>query len=116
MLLPQSVSNAAEPWTATELDRLEELARCNIPPCVIGIRLGRPEIAVAQKAAQAGITLEPANQPPYGKSTAEPNPIQPLGSPEQPDAPAGPDPIRPLGTPEHEEADTPEPDETSPSG
>ncbi|GAA0927373.1 hypothetical protein GCM10009554_08200 [Kribbella koreensis] len=56
---------------------------------MIGIRLGRPEIAVAQKAAQAGITLEPANQPPYGKSTAEPNPIQPLGSPEQPDGPAG---------------------------
>jgi hypothetical protein len=73
-MLPQSVSNAAEPWTAMELGRLEDLARRNFPPCVIGIRLGRPEIAVTQKAAQVGITLEPSNRPPYGNCPAGPNP------------------------------------------
>lgn len=66
MELPQSVSNAEEPWTEEELARLGELAERNIPPCVIGIRLGRPQAAVQQKATEAGITLEPANRPPYG--------------------------------------------------
>ncbi|GAB3953937.1 hypothetical protein GCM10029976_095120 [Kribbella albertanoniae] len=66
MVLPQSVSNAEKPWTEEELARLGKLAALNIPPCVIGIRLGRPEAAVQQKATQAGIELEPRNRPPYG--------------------------------------------------
>ncbi|MFF1820716.1 hypothetical protein ACFVWG_25645 [Kribbella sp. NPDC058245] len=67
MVLPQSVSNAEKPWTEKELARLGEFAASNIPPCVIGIRLGRPQAAVQQKAAQAGITLQPAQRPPYGR-------------------------------------------------
>jgi hypothetical protein len=66
MALPQSVSNAEEPWTEEEVARLGELADRNIPPSVIGLRLGRPDAAVEQKANEAGITLEPANRPPYG--------------------------------------------------
>jgi hypothetical protein len=70
MVLPQSVSNAAKPWTEEELHRLEEYARSNIPRGVIGVRLGRPQVAVEQRAAQAGIVLEPANRPPYGRGPA----------------------------------------------
>lgn len=66
MELPQSVSNAENPWTEEELAELGELAEGNIPPCVIGIRLGRPQAAIQQKASEAGIALEPANRPPYG--------------------------------------------------
>jgi hypothetical protein len=33
---------------------------------VIGLRLGRPQEAVEVKAIEAGITLSPANRPPYG--------------------------------------------------
>lgn len=66
MELPQSVSNAGEPWTEEELAQLGEYAERNIPPSVIGIKLGRPETAVAQKATEVGITLEPASRPPYG--------------------------------------------------
>lgn len=66
MVLPQSVSNAEKPWTEQEVARLGQYAELNMPPCVIGIKLGRPEIAVQQKAMEAGIKLEPANRPPYG--------------------------------------------------
>jgi hypothetical protein len=45
---------------------LAEFAVSNIPPCVIGVRLGRPQAAVQQKAVQVGITLQPAQRPPYG--------------------------------------------------
>jgi hypothetical protein len=66
MALPQSVRNAGEPWTEEDLAQLEELAAENIPPSVIGVRLGRPQEAVEVKAIEAGITLSPANRPPYG--------------------------------------------------
>ncbi|MFC5264942.1 hypothetical protein ACFPJ1_22745 [Kribbella qitaiheensis] len=66
MGLPESIRNAGEPWTDRDLARLEELAAENIPPSVIGLRLGRPEEAIQYKATQAGITLSPDNRPPYG--------------------------------------------------
>ncbi|GAB2677973.1 hypothetical protein [Kribbella swartbergensis] len=66
MGLPQSIRNAAEPWTAKELSKLEELAADNVPPSVIGMLLGRPEAAILSKAMQAGIRLTPLNRPPYG--------------------------------------------------
>ena len=71
MALPQSIRNAGEPWTREDLTRLKELAEDNIPPSVIGLRLGRPEEAVIVKADQAGITLTPLNKAPYG---SPPNP------------------------------------------
>jgi hypothetical protein len=66
MALPQSISNAGEPWSEEDLSQLQELAADNIPPSVIGIRLGRPQKAVEDKATEAGITLSPENRPPYG--------------------------------------------------
>lgn len=66
MRLPQSIRNAAEPWTAKELRKLRELAAENVPPSVIGMLLGRPEAAILGKALQAGIELTPLNRPPYG--------------------------------------------------
>jgi hypothetical protein len=66
MALPQSIRNAGKPWTEKDLTKLEELAADNVPPCVIGMRLGRPQEAVEVKAIEAGITLSPANRPPYG--------------------------------------------------
>jgi hypothetical protein len=62
----QSYRNAAGPWTADEVAWLSELAADNFPPSVIGLRLGRPEQAVALKAAQLGVRLLPAQCPPYG--------------------------------------------------
>jgi hypothetical protein len=66
MALPQSIRNAGEPWTRQELAELEELAADNIPPCVIGLRLGRPEDAIVDQARRSGVKLTPLNRPPYG--------------------------------------------------
>jgi hypothetical protein len=66
MAVPQSYRNASEPWTEQEIAELGELAAGNIPPSVIGLRLGRPEQAVESKAAQVGVRLLPAERPPYG--------------------------------------------------
>jgi hypothetical protein len=66
MGLPQSIRNAAEPWTAKDLSTLKELAADNLPPSVIGMRLGRPEPAILSMAIRAGIKLTPLNRPPYG--------------------------------------------------
>lgn len=66
MVMAQSIRNANEPWTEDDIAELAELAAGNIPPCVIGLRLGRPEAAVRAKAAEAGITLQPDYRPPYG--------------------------------------------------
>ena len=67
MTLPQSIRNAGEPWTRQELDLLTGFAAENIPPSVIGLRLGRPEESVLAKAQQAGIRLTPFDKPPYGR-------------------------------------------------
>lgn len=64
--LPQSICNAAEPWTAKEVLTFKKLAAENLPVSVISLRLGRPEAAILHKAAQVGIVLTPRNRPPYG--------------------------------------------------
>jgi hypothetical protein len=66
MALPQSIRNAGEPWTIQDLSKLEKLAADNFPPCVIGLRLGRPEDAIVDQALRTGIRLTPLNRPPYG--------------------------------------------------
>jgi hypothetical protein len=64
--LPQSIRNAAEPWTAKEVSKLKDLAAENLPVSVISLRLGRPIPAIRDKATQADIELTPLNRPPYG--------------------------------------------------
>jgi hypothetical protein len=64
--LPQSIRNAAEPWTAKEITRFKSLAAQNLPLSVISLRLGRPEVAIRAKATETGIRIGPLNRPPYG--------------------------------------------------
>jgi hypothetical protein len=66
MQVQQSICNVGEPWSDDELAQLKELAAGNFPPCVIGLKLGRPEVAIESKAAEMGITVLPRNRPPYG--------------------------------------------------
>jgi hypothetical protein len=42
------------------------LANRNTPTRIIGLKLGRSEAAVYNKASEAGISLKPTNQSPYG--------------------------------------------------
>ncbi|MFK4084780.1 hypothetical protein ACI2LF_11760 [Kribbella sp. NPDC020789] len=68
MAVQQSVRNASEPWTDEEVAELEQLAADNLPISLIGLRLGRPDVAVKAKAGEEHITLLPRNRPPYGTS------------------------------------------------
>ncbi|MEU4607453.1 hypothetical protein AB0F43_31090 [Kribbella sp. NPDC023972] len=56
-----------EDWTAEDVARLRELADGNTPTGVMSIKLGRSEDAIRAKAQAEGISLAPANRPPYGK-------------------------------------------------
>lgn len=53
-------------WIAEDVTQLRELADGNTPVGVMSIKLGRSEDAIRSKAKTEGISLAPANRPPYG--------------------------------------------------
>ena len=59
--------NSGKSWSKSEVSQLRNLANQNTPTRVIGLKLGRTEDSVRTKASNAGISLKPANQSPYGK-------------------------------------------------
>ena len=63
------VKNAGKPWTPAEKKELKELAKANTPTRVIGLKLGRPEGGVRNKASELGVSLKPTNQKPYNRKT-----------------------------------------------
>jgi len=63
----KSERNAGKQWTPKEVTQLRQLAKHNTPTRVIGLKLGRPEGAVYNKASQEDISLKPTNQRPYGR-------------------------------------------------
>ena len=54
-------------WTPTEVKKLQQFAKENTPTRVIGLKLGRTEAAVRQRASTEGISLKPTNQSPYNR-------------------------------------------------
>ncbi len=60
-------SNHGKPWTVAQVKELKDLAKGNTPTRVIGLKLGRTEDAIYAKASEAGISLNPPNQAPYGR-------------------------------------------------
>jgi len=58
-------------WTDREVRELHNLADQNTPTRVIGLKLGRTEDAVRQKASDEGISLRPTNHSPYGRRKLE---------------------------------------------
>jgi hypothetical protein len=60
-------SNSGKPWTSQEEKQLNDLAKGNTPTRVIGIKTGRSESAVRNKASELGISLKPVNQSPYNR-------------------------------------------------
>lgn len=59
--------NAGKKWTPAEVKQLRELAKKNTPTRVIGLKLGRPEGGVYDKASEKNINLKPTNQSPYNR-------------------------------------------------
>ena len=62
----KSTRNTGTPWTPTQVQQLRDLAAGNTPTRVIGLKLGRTEDAIYNRASQEGISLQPTNQAPYG--------------------------------------------------
>ncbi|MET4038335.1 hypothetical protein ABIC03_000020 [Bradyrhizobium sp. RT6a] len=49
-----------------EVSQLRQLVKGNTPTRVIGLKLGRTENAIYNKASEGEISLAPTNQSPYG--------------------------------------------------
>ena len=63
----QYIRNAGKEWTPTEVKQLKSLSKENTPTRVIGLKLGRPEGGVRNKASELGVSLRPTNQSPYNR-------------------------------------------------
>ena len=66
--MSKSTRNTGKPWTPAEVHQLRELARENTPTRVIGLKLGRTEDAVRNKASEKDVSLRPTNQSPYNRT------------------------------------------------
>jgi hypothetical protein len=65
--MSKSTRNSGKPWSPAEVAELSNLAAENTPTRVIGLKLGRTEGAVYNKASEQGIPLKPTNQSPYNR-------------------------------------------------
>jgi len=63
-------SNHGKPWTPSQAQQLEQLAKENTPTRVMGLKLGRSEDSVQSKASALGVSLKPTNQSPYNRRKA----------------------------------------------
>ena len=64
--MSKSTRNSGKPWSPIETKSLKSLAVGNTPTRVIGLKLGRSEGAVYNKASELNVSLKPTNQAPYG--------------------------------------------------
>lgn len=64
--MPKYIRNAGKTWTSEEVSKLRQMAKDNTPTRVMGLKLGRPEGGVRNKASENNISLKPTNQRPYG--------------------------------------------------
>jgi hypothetical protein len=62
----KSARHSGDEWSGDDIDQLRQLVDGNTPTRLIGLKLGRSEDAVRGKAPELGLSLAPANQPPYG--------------------------------------------------
>ena len=64
--MSKSTRNSGKAWTPIETKALKTLAAKNTPTRVIGLKLGRTEGAIYNKASEQNVSLSPTNQAPYG--------------------------------------------------
>lgn len=65
--MSKSTRNSGKPWASSEISKISELAKQNTPTRIIGLKLGRTEDAVRNKASENNISLKPTNQSPYNR-------------------------------------------------
>ncbi|KAA9006748.1 hypothetical protein [Histidinibacterium aquaticum] len=64
--MSKTPENDGKPWSAEDINELKHLASENTPTRVIGLKLGRSEESIYDKASEQNISLKPTNQSPYG--------------------------------------------------
>jgi len=64
---PKYTRNNYVRWSAGDVRELRRLAKENTPTRVIGLKLGRTEIAIRGMAQREGISLRQANRSPYNR-------------------------------------------------
>ena len=64
--MSKSTRNSGKAWTPSEVRQLRQEVRENTPTRVIGLKHGRTEGSIYNKASDEGISLKPTNQSPYG--------------------------------------------------
>ncbi len=67
--MAKSTRNTGKQWTRQDVAELKTLAKQNTPTRVIGLKLGRTEAAIYNKASEKEIPLKPTNQSPYSRRT-----------------------------------------------
>lgn len=65
--MSKSTRNSGKPWAPAEVKSMKAMVKENTPTRVIGLKLGRTEGAVYNKASEQGISLKPTNQSPYNR-------------------------------------------------
>jgi hypothetical protein len=60
-------TNHGKSWSASDTQKLGQLAQQNTPTRVAALKLGRTESSVRGKAAAEGISFKPTNQSPYNR-------------------------------------------------
>jgi hypothetical protein len=65
--MAKSTRNAGQPWSPAEVKELRDLAKKNTPTGVIGLKIGRTENGIRNKASQEDISLKPTNKSPYNR-------------------------------------------------
>lgn len=63
----KSTRNHGKDWRSPDMKELKQLAKENTPTRVIGLKLGRTEDSVRDKARKEGVSLKPANRSPYNR-------------------------------------------------
>ncbi len=64
--MPKYTRNTGKEWSRSDVSNLRDLAKHNTPTRVNGLKLGRTENAVYNRASEERIPLKPTNQSPYG--------------------------------------------------
>lgn len=65
----KSTRNHGKDWSGDEVKELKTLAKQNTPTRVTGLKLGRTEDSIRDKARTEGVSLKPANRSPYNRQT-----------------------------------------------
>ena len=64
--MAKTPANHGKAWTPPQVAQLKTLAKQNTPTRVIGLKMGRTEVAIQSEANKENISLKPTNQSPYG--------------------------------------------------